>query len=71
MKLTDLTGKSTSDEHMQWVYDLIKEAYDNNHCKVVLKSNVLTLEQFTYLADVKGYTMEHNNVVGEDIISGW
>lgn len=71
MKLTDLTKKSTSDEDMAWVYELIKEAYDKGESEVMVVSDLLTLEQFTHLRDVKGYTIENNSTINIDTISGW
>lgn len=69
MKLEELVKDETSDETLQWVYDLIKEAYENGQNEVSVNTKRLTARQFKYLHDVKGYTMDSS--CGIDTISGW
>ncbi len=69
MKLEELVKDETSDENMQWDYDLIKDAYKNGQNEVSVNTEMLTERQFNYLRDVQGYKM--NSSYGIDTISGW
>ncbi len=68
MRLEELKVSDLTDEKMQWVYDLIKEAYASGTQEVTVPSEALTVAQFNYLQDL-GYTVSSNYT--EDTISGW
>lgn len=71
MNIKELFKNEVSDEKMQWVYDLILEAYNSGEGEVVLAEGKLTDKQFFHLKKELGYTMEFDEYCETDTISGW
>ncbi len=70
MRLEELKAKELTDEKMQWVYDLIKEAYESGNQEVTVPSEKLTVSQFQHLQNL-GYTVHNFRWCDVDKISGW
>ncbi len=70
MRLEELKAGELTDEKMQWVYDLIKEAYESGIPEVTVASEKLTIGQFNYLQEL-GYRLNHSQEFDRDEISGW
>ncbi|MCP4268046.1 MAG: hypothetical protein GY777_21160 [Candidatus Brocadiaceae bacterium] len=70
MRLEELRAGELTDEKMQWVYDLIKEAYESGRQNVTVSSEKLTMGQFEYLEDL-GYDGCYDFKLDVYEISGW
>ncbi len=70
MRLEELKAKELTDEKMQWVYDLIKEAYKSGAQEVTVSEEKLNMGQFRHLQWL-GYTVRYYLEFDEIIISGW